>query len=101
MNRKLIINERGRKIVFKQRMVRTPVHLTVNNSEFKLLEVQLRLQGIVDYTIVDIDVKGDDLTVERYEPTIEDIKLEEPEKSFTSRELNTILERLASDKWKL
>ena len=51
--RKLIINERGKKIIFKERVVRTPVHLMVTDKDFRLLEVQLRLQGIVDYELVE------------------------------------------------
>ena len=93
MKKKLIINERGKKIIFKKRILRTPVHLIVTESEFQLLEVQLRLQGIADYVLFDY--------IEEAEPKIEDIKLEVQEKLKpikASREPNTILERLASDK---
>jgi len=93
MKRKLIINESAKKILFKGRIVRTPVYLMVTDSEFKLLEVQLRTQGISDYRFVDnweIDKKVNpeiDLGVE--------IEIIKPTKK--NKEDMTTLERLASE----
>jgi len=90
--RKLIINERGKKIIFKERIVRTPVHLMVTEKDFRLLEGQLRLQGITDYELVDGNVKRDEPIIEEVE-----VKLYE-EKEKPEDKADTILERLASNK---
>ena len=89
--RKLIINERGKKIVFKERIVRTPVHLMVTDKDFRLLEVQLRLQGITNYELVEDNKKT--------EPIIEEVKIKlYEEKEIPEDKADTILERLASNK---
>lgn len=88
--RKLIINERGKKIIFKERVVRTPVHLMVTDKDFRLLEVQLRLQGITDYELVEDNKKT--------EPIIEEVKIKlYEEKEILEDKAETILERLASN----
>ena len=92
MKRKLVINEPAKKIVFKERIVRTPVHIMVTESDFKLLEVQMRAQGIVDYHFEDSEEEQEVFTPEV--DLEEEIAQEEKPKS---KENMTTLERLASE----
>lgn len=57
MKKLLDIKARGAKLIFRNRVVRTPVKIEVTDNEFKLLEVQLRRHGIDDYSYGSLPVK--------------------------------------------
>jgi stalled ribosome rescue protein Dom34 len=95
MKRKLIINEPAKKIIFKERVLRTPVHISVTDAEFKLLEVQMRAQGIVDYQLVDSSEMEKPVTPEV--DLEEEMKIAKKSKPSKPKEEMTILERLASE----
>ncbi len=105
MNKLLDIRVRGAELIFRNRVIRTPVKIEVTDNEFKLLEIQLRRHGIDDYSYGPLPVKeiekpglwiwGDE------EPEIE-INDEEDLEEPTLEELEdvsskTMLERLANN----
>lgn len=102
MKKLLDIRARGIKLIFRNRLVRTPVKMEVTSNEFKLLESQLRRHGVSDYTYGPIPDKeilkpglwtwGDEeARIEINEEDLEEPTLEELEDD----ESKTILERLA------
>ena len=102
MKKLLDIKARGAELIFRNRVVRTPVKIEVTDNEFKLLEVQLRRHGINDYSYGPLPVKeieepglgtwGDEAEIEiDAEEDLEEPALEELE----DVEPKTLLERLA------
>ncbi len=101
MKKLLDVKVRGAALIFRNRIVRTPVKIEVTDSEFKLLEVQLRRHGINDYSYGPLPVKeiekpglwtwGDEAAEIDDEEDLEEPSLEELE----DVEPKTLLERLA------
>lgn len=93
MKRKLAINEVGGKLLFKGRVLRTPVTLMVTDADFKLIELQMRSQGMTQYEFV-VDEEEYELPPELEKEAIEqEMKIADQKKE----EQKTILERLSSE----
>jgi len=91
MKKRLIIEDRARFINFKNRKVRTPVTLTVNDSELKHLMIVMRMADIQNWKVEDIsdNQKTEVIDYDYAEP--EEVIIEELE------EPKTILEKLMKD----
>lgn len=97
MSRKVyevILNDPGRLLVFRNRVVRTPVKLRVLELELKSVELSIRTSGIMNYSInlvpeeteEKLVLHSEDLIIE--EPLIEELEESKP---------RTILEELLED----
>lgn len=102
MKKLLDIKVRGAELIFRNRVIRTPVKIEVTDNEFKLLEVQLRRHGINDYSYGPFPVKEIEkpglwtLEDEAAEIEIADEEdLEEPALEELEDNSKTLLERLA------
>jgi len=94
---KVEIKDRSRQILFRNRVIRTPVTFTVTEKELILLEAEIRHKGIEKYSVMDYS---------KTEVTIPDSKEEEfkieEEKEVIIEELceekpKSILEKLIKD----
>jgi len=87
MKKLLIIEDKSKFITFRNRKVRTPVTLTVNESELKALHIHMKMVDIQKWKVEMITEK-DNETID-YDDYNEEVVIEELED-----EPKTILEKL-------
>lgn len=87
MKKLLIIKDKSKFITFRNRKVRTPVILTVNEAELKALHLHMKMAGIQKWKVEAMTEK-DDGPVD-YDEYNEEVAIEELEESP-----KTILEKL-------
>lgn len=93
MKKTVKIEDRGRYIYFKNRKIRTPVTLTINESELKELKMRMRMSDIQSFKVQDYDDNEVQEIVdydfnEPEETVIEELEDEEPK---------TLLEKYMKD----
>lgn len=92
MKKVLIIKDRAKFITFRNRKVRTPVTLTVNESELKALTIHMNMADIQDWKVEVVSDKDTEVIDYDYaEP--QEVIIEELEE-----EPKTILEKLMKDR---
>lgn len=90
MKKKLIIEDKAKFINFKNRKVRTPVTLTISDSELKSLRIHMKMADIQNWKVENIsDEKTEVIDYDYAEPN--EVIIEELE------EPKTILEKLMKD----
>ena len=88
MKKLLIIEDKLRFITFRNRQVRTPVILTVNESELKALYIRMKMAGINKWKVKAVTEKYNE-DIDYDDDYTEEVIIEELEEKP-----NTILEKL-------
>ena len=89
MKKVLIIKDSAKFIIFRNRKVRTPVTLNVNDDELKALKIGMKMSDIQDWEVKVVSEQGTEVIDYDYEEPAE-VMIEELEDD----EPNTILEKL-------
>ena len=91
MKKVLIIKDRAKFITFNNRKVRTPVTLTVTDSDIKALKIHMKMADIQDWKVE---------VVSENDSEVIDYDYEEPQETIIEEledEPKTILEKLMKD----
>lgn len=94
MQKKLSIKQKGAMVLFRGRLLRTPVDIVMSSQEFKQMEMQLRSKNITDYTFGKV---GEDNLESQKDDTLKVVITEEKEPVIEELENMSLLDRLASE----
>lgn len=99
MKHKFVINEKGKEIIFKERVIRTPTEIEFVEKELPLLLMQVRFHGITDYKVEGLDEiilsKGQKKIIEKRQMEEETFLQEPTVEEFEDLEAQSLLDKLA------